>query len=100
MDAKKELINIFAEITDVTQMEVFLGEIFTPREMADIHMRWQLLKELHEGRTQRSIAARHRLSLCKITRGSKILKAENSLVRNILDKLKERKGNEFTNQND
>ncbi len=91
MNAKEELIKVFSEITDVGQMEAFLGEIFTPREIADIHLRWQLLKELHAGRTQRSIAARHRMSLCKITRGSKVLKAENSLVRKILDTLKEGK---------
>ena len=91
MDAKEELIKVFAEITDTEQMEAFLGEIFTPKEIADIHLRWQLLKELHEGKTQRSIAARHRMSLCKITRGSKVLKAESSLVRKILDKLKEGK---------
>ncbi len=91
MNAKEELITVFSEITDVGQMEAFLGEIFTPKEIADIHLRWQLLKELHAGRTQRSIAARHRMSLCKITRGSKVLKAENSLVRKILDTLKEGK---------
>jgi len=91
MNAKEELITVFSEITDVGQMEAFLGEIFTPKEIADINLRWQLLKELHAGRTQRSIAARHRMSLCKITRGSKVLKAENSLVRKILDTLKEGK---------
>ena len=91
MDAKDELIKVFAETTEVSEMEVFLREIFTPKEMADLCLRWQLLKELHEGKTQRSIAARHRMSLCKITRGSKVLKAPDSTVKKILDKMKEGK---------
>ncbi len=89
METKEELIKIFAEITDRREMDTFLREMFTAKEIADIELRWQLLKELHEGKTQRSIAARHRMSLCKITRGSKVLKAENSLVKKILDKMKE-----------
>lgn len=91
MAAKDELIKVFAEMTDVSEVEAFLREIFTPKEMADLNLRWQLLKELHEGKTQRSIAARHRMSLCKITRGSKVLKAPNSIVKKILDKMKEGK---------
>ncbi|MCK7512132.1 MAG: trp operon repressor [Desulfobacterales bacterium] len=47
-------------------------------------MRWQLLKDLHDGMTQRSIAARYHISLCKITRGSKVLR-RNSTTRKILD---------------
>lgn len=91
MAAKDELIKVFAEMTDVSEVEAFLREIFTPKEMADLNLRWQLLKELHEGKTQRSIAARHRMSLCKITRGSKVLKAPDSIVKKILDKMKEGK---------
>jgi TrpR family trp operon transcriptional repressor len=89
MTTKEELIRVFAEIKDVKEMDAFLREIFTPKELADLELRWQLLKELNEGQTQRSIAARHRMSLCKITRGSKVLKAENSLIKKILDRKKE-----------
>lgn len=91
MDTKDELIKVFAEMTNVSEMEAFLYEIFTPKEMGDLYLRWQLLQELHEGKTQRSIAARHRMSLCKITRGSKVLKAPDSVIKKILDKKKEGK---------
>jgi TrpR family trp operon transcriptional repressor len=89
METKDEWIRVFAEITDVGEMNAFLHEMFTPKEMMDIRLRWQLLKELHEGETQRSIASRHRMSLCKITRGAKLLKAKNSLVKKILDNMNE-----------
>jgi TrpR family trp operon transcriptional repressor len=85
----KELVSVFAQLRDEKQMESFFNELFTPGEIEDVSFRWQLLKELHEGKTQRSIAAKHKLSLCKITRGSKILKKENSVTKKILDTIKE-----------
>ena len=85
MDGAHELEEIFADITDYQEMIAFFEEIFTPKELRDLTLRWQLLKELHEGQTQRSIASRYRISLCKITRGSKILKKKGSTARRILD---------------
>jgi TrpR family trp operon transcriptional repressor len=82
---RQELQKIFAEIRDYEEMASFFEEIFTPREISDLELRWQLLKELHSGDTQRSIAARHKISLCKITRGSKILKRQGSITRRLLD---------------
>lgn len=84
-DVERELEQVFAGITDAREMGSFFEEIFTPRELRDLVLRWQLLKELHEGHTQRSIASRYRISLCKITRGSKVLKKRNSTSRKILD---------------
>lgn len=85
MSAKDEIINIFLNVKDKEELEQLFDELLTPRELSDLYMRWQLMKELHEGNTQRSIAAKHRISLCKITRGSKILKGGGSMVKKILD---------------
>ena len=82
-----ELQKVFARITDVDEMVAFCEEIFTPKELRDMELRWRLLRELHEGRSQRSIASKYHISLCKITRGSRILKKEGSTVRKILDTL-------------
>lgn len=84
MATSSELIEIFAGIDNNEQMEQFFQEIFTEKERSDISLRWQLLKELHEGQTQRKIAANHKISLCKITRGSKILKNDNSVIKKLL----------------
>ncbi|MGC9324998.1 MAG: Trp family transcriptional regulator [Desulfomonilia bacterium] len=85
MKSRHELELVFASITDINEMASFFDEIFTPKEIQDFRLRWQLLKELHEGQTQRSIAAKYKISLCKITRGSKILKKKNSTTKKILD---------------
>ncbi|MFY9398599.1 MAG: Trp family transcriptional regulator [Desulfomonilia bacterium] len=90
MKAGHELEKIFADIQDHQEMIEFFQEIFTPRELKDLQLRWELLKELHAGRTQRSIAAQHRISLCKITRGSKILKKPGSITKKLLDERSDR----------
>ena len=90
-DPEHELENIFARISDHKEMIFFFQEIFTPKEISDLTLRWQLLKELYEGNTQRSIAGKHRISLCKITRGSKVLKREYSTTKKILDLLYRKK---------
>ena len=85
----KELIDIFTRTTDSQQMEVLFQEIFTPNEIDTLTLRWQLLKDLYEGKTQRKIAAEHKISLCKITRGSKLLKAKGSYLKKVLDDIYE-----------
>jgi TrpR family trp operon transcriptional repressor len=90
-DPDHEMEEVFASIKDDKEMISFFQEIFTPREISDITLRWQLLKELYEGNTQRSIAEKHGISLCKITRGSKVLKRESSTTRKILDALYRKK---------
>jgi TrpR family trp operon transcriptional repressor len=84
-DQAHELEKVFAEIIDYQEMVTLFEEIFTQKELRDLTLRWQLLKELYEGQTQRSIASRYRISLCKITRGSKVLKKKGSAVKKILD---------------
>lgn len=81
----RELIDVFVQTNNTPDMEILFEEIFTPSEIDTLTLRWQLLKDLYEGKTQRKIAADHKISLCKITRGSKLLKARNSYLRKVLD---------------
>lgn len=76
----RELIQIISTISDESEIEGLLSELLTTQELKNVNMRWQILKELYLGESQRAIAARHRISLCKITRGSKILKKQNSIT--------------------
>ncbi len=62
----------------------FLKEMLTPREHHDLVLRWELLSLLAEGVPQRRIADALGVSLCKITRGAKILKDKKSLVAKFL----------------
>ena len=86
MVSRDELVEVFTEISDFEEMKSFIEEILTPKEIEDFALRWKLLQELNEGHTQRSIAAKYGISLCKITRGSKILKKNNSITKKILNR--------------
>ena len=87
MQRYKELAKVFSNIEDEKEMERFLKEILTESELDALVFRWRLMEDLYHGETQRSIAEKHHISLCKITRGSKILKEENSISLKLLKKL-------------
>lgn len=88
MKVEKELLKAVASIAgkenNLEELDFFFQEIFTPGELADLSLRWKLLTDLERGITQRRIAEKYRISLCKITRGSKILKKKDSIVLKIL----------------
>ena len=66
-------------------MRKFIKEIFTPSEIEDISKRWKVMEMLKKGHSQRAIASRLGVSLCKITRGSKVLRNGGSISGKILD---------------
>lgn len=82
--ALREIVSVFAGIANVRDMQRFFEEIFTPSERRDLALRWQLLRRLSEGIPQRQIADEFGISLCKITRGSRILKNPASISARIL----------------
>jgi TrpR family trp operon transcriptional repressor len=84
MSAFDEVIQVLIKITSKKDMEKFLDEILTENERRDISLRWELMKRIYEGIPQRTIASDLGISLCKITRGSKILKSEGSFISRIL----------------
>ncbi|MCQ2583085.1 MAG: trp operon repressor [Treponema sp.] len=83
-----ELCDIFTQ-QDPALVRDFVKCLFTPAELKDIANRWLLVKEIDKGTTQREIAKKFSMSLCKITRGSKELNKPDSAFRKILDAQKE-----------
>jgi TrpR family trp operon transcriptional repressor len=71
-------------ISDLKEMETFLEELLTRGELCDVTLRWRLLELLSQGVSQRKIAEDLQISLCKITRGSRILKNKNAVSGKIL----------------
>ena len=66
------------------EIQKFLTELLTNSEINTLSKRWQILKMLSENRTQRDIAKELNVSLCKVTRGSRIIKDKNSVISKIL----------------
>ena len=64
---------------DSSSIQELFQEIFTKAELDDLSLRWLLMKKLKTGIPQRKIAEELHISLCKITRGSKLLKNPDGL---------------------
>jgi TrpR family trp operon transcriptional repressor len=88
MDKISEIASVLAETSDAVLIQDFLYSILTPREIQDLSSRWELVKLLDDGMSQRNIARELHLSLCKITRGSKELRKENSAFKQLIEKVK------------
>jgi TrpR family trp operon transcriptional repressor len=73
-----ELSVVFARTGDEHQIAAYFRALFTPKELAALATRWALVKALREKAPQREIAKNLGVSLCKITRGSRELKKEDS----------------------
>ena len=85
MRSGDEVIRVFARVGGYGAMRQLFDELFTPAERRDFALRWRLMGMLRQGIPQRIVAARLGISLCKITRGSKVLKARDSVCRRMLE---------------
>ncbi|MFC2170195.1 Trp family transcriptional regulator [Acidobacteriota bacterium] len=86
LDAMAEVAKVLSGIRDPELMEGLLRSVLTRNEVKEISGRWQLVKMLEEGYSQRQIARELGMSLCKITRGSRELKKENSPLKRVMNK--------------
>ena len=80
MNNIQELAKALNSLNTDQKIYQFLTEIMTPSELIILSKRWRILKMLNEGYTQRDIAKELNVSLCKVTRGAKILKDQNAIT--------------------
>lgn len=83
----RELCSLLAQTDDEQFIYDFFVCLFTPGERKDFANRWLLVKEIDKGTTQREIARKFGMSLCKITRGSRELNKKDSAFRKMLERL-------------
>ena len=86
-DTIKELSGLLSQIDDSDFIYEFLQCLLSKPEINAIASRWLIVKEIDKGTTQREIAKKFSMSLCKITRGSKELNKPNSAFRKMLENL-------------
>ena len=80
----QKLSEALASLETGDEVAAFLRELCTPAECVDFAKRWQLVRELLKGKTQRAIAAELGMSLCKITRGARYVKRPDSMMARLL----------------
>lgn len=81
-----EISDLMSIEQDKSTIQNFIMELLTESELETLSKRWRILRMLKDGVTQRQISKELKVSLCKVTRGSQILKKTNSIVRRYLTK--------------
>lgn len=84
MENLKEISYIISQMKNSDEIFEFFSEILTDSEISALSKRWRIMKMLKEGKTQRAIAKNLGVSLCKVTRGARILKDRNSIANKLL----------------
>ncbi|MBQ8634789.1 transcriptional regulator [bacterium] len=80
------MYKLLNELKSPKEIEDFFKEILTEKEINTLSKRWRILQMLASNSTQREIAQELSVSLCKVTRGAKILKNEKSITAQYLTK--------------
>ena len=92
MESIKQISKIISKM-DEAEINKFLSEMLTESELSVLSKRWRILNMLSQGITQREIAKELQVSLCKVTRGAKIMKSQGTIVNKYLIKEKENVNN-------
>ena len=83
----RELSTVLAKAREYSELQILLEGLLTPQELQEIGVRWQLMQELLNGRTQRDIAATLGISLGKIARGSRLLQYGSPEFRQLAERI-------------
>ena len=76
----EEISTLIKNFYTEAEIIAFFKELLTESEIETLSKRWRIMRMLVEGSTQREIANELGVSLCKVTRGSKILKNKDSIL--------------------
>ena len=82
-----EMASLLTTIQTKEEFALLLDGLLTPAEVESIHLRWQLLKLLKSGITQRDIQSQLGICLGKISRGSRMLKYGREGFKELVQKL-------------
>ena len=80
----QKISKIIKSLQSEAEIETFFKELLTESEIETLSKRWRILEMLKQGYTQREISKDLQVSLCKVTRGAKILKNKDSILAKFL----------------
>lgn len=83
---KQDLLNLVLQVKDRASLNKLLRDLLTPKEYNEIIKRWQIIKQLRRGISQRQISNNLKVSITTVTRGSRVWSDRKSAFRRILKK--------------
>jgi len=70
---EKELFGLIRTLKSRRELREFLTMLLTPREYEELVKRWQIVRRLLEGKTQRDVRDTVDVSIATVTRGSRVV---------------------------
>jgi len=86
VDRVADIARVLAGLRNAKTVERLLRELLTEREAERLSLRWEIVRSLSEGKSQRAIARQWGVSLCKITRGARELKQRGSVLKRVFQR--------------
>ncbi len=83
MDRIADIAAVLARMREPRSVERLLRELLTASEAEKLSLRWDIVRFLSEGESQRAIAQKLGVSLCKITRGARELRRGESTLKRV-----------------
>jgi TrpR family transcriptional regulator, trp operon repressor len=83
VDRIADIARVLAQVREAGTIEHLLRELLTESEVEKLSLRWDIVRFLSEGKSQRMIAHQLGVSLCKITRGARELKKKGSALKKV-----------------
>jgi len=85
VDRIADIARVFARLREPRIAERLLRELLTKSEAEEFSLRWEIVRLLCQGKSQRTIAHELGVSLCKITRGARELKRKGSVLKRVFE---------------
>ena len=86
MNEIKQISSFIFHLQNEDEIECLLQELLTNSEINVLSKRWRILEMLNKKIPQREIAKELKVSLCKVTRGAKLLKNKDTIIHKHLKK--------------
>ena len=85
VDRIAEIARVLVQLREPRTVERLLRELLTESEAEEFSLRWEIVRCLCQGKSQRTIARELGVSLCKITRGARELKRKGSVLKRVFE---------------
>lgn len=84
-----DLLRVLACTTDPTELKALLIDLLTPAELEALAERWQIVRLLSEGHSQRAVRDALQCSVTTVSRGNRQLRYGTGAIARALARLKE-----------
>lgn len=84
---KKEIWEVIAAAKTPGEARELLAALFTPAEIEELSRRWQIMKHLIQGKSQREVRDEVGVSIATVERGAREVKHGRKIIKTVYQRL-------------